>query len=99
MSKVEPTARTDAAELERLDDQALARLVKERANQPTIPVSGDDLSEADEARERGGRKSQEMRGEYRVGTGPAGRDMPEAVTRQSETGLADPMSRTVLPRV
>lgn len=45
MSKVEPSAGTDEAELERLDDAALARLVRARANQPTIPVGVEDLSE------------------------------------------------------
>ncbi|MEY2343105.1 restriction endonuclease subunit S [Acidithiobacillus sp. IBUN Pt1247-S3] len=44
MSKAKPTASADEAELERLDDQELARLVRERADEPTIPVSVEDLS-------------------------------------------------------
>jgi type I restriction enzyme S subunit len=45
VSKVEPSAGTDETELEQLDDEALAKLVRERANQPTIPVSVKDLAD------------------------------------------------------
>lgn len=54
--------RKDKAELEKLDDEALARLVKERENQPTIRFSVKDLSGPDDAGEVEGIKTQEMRG-------------------------------------
>ena len=50
MSKEKPPADADEAEQERLDDEALIKLVKERANQRTIPVSLDELLELDKRR-------------------------------------------------
>jgi type I restriction enzyme S subunit len=82
MSEERSNAATDKAELERLDDQAPARLVKERANQPTIQVSVEDLSGPDDASEGIGFKAEEMRGEYQPGADPVAWVTPEAVTRQ-----------------
>ncbi|MHB1202431.1 MAG: restriction endonuclease subunit S [Acidithiobacillus sp.] len=83
---ISPSGRNDKAELERLDDEALARLVKERENEPTIQVGVEDFSDPGDASDAGGLQAQETRGEYRVGTDPvgwvppAGDKRPEAVT-------------------
>jgi hypothetical protein len=45
MNKEKPPVGADEAEQERLDDEALVKVVKERANQRTIPVSLDELLE------------------------------------------------------
>ena len=84
--RISPSGRNDKAELERLDDEALARLVKERENEPTIQVVVEDFSDPGDASDAGGLQAQETRGEYRVGTDPvgwvppAGDKRPEAVT-------------------
>jgi len=44
MSEVKPNSRTEEDELERLDDEALVELIRERSNEPTIPVWVEDLS-------------------------------------------------------
>jgi type I restriction enzyme, S subunit len=95
VSKVEPSASADEAELEQLDDEALARLVRERANQPTIPISVEDLSGPDDA---GGLKAREIRGEYRVGSAPVGWVRPEAVTHCSYRPIGEVVKPT-RPRV
>jgi len=82
--KIPPFGRNDNAELESLDDEALARLVKERANQPTIPVSMADLSGPEDASAGKSFKAREMRGEYRVGANPVGWVRPEAVTHHNQ---------------
>ncbi len=95
--KISPFGRNDNAELERLDDEALVSLVKERANQPTIRVSVEDLSWPDDAGGEYGLETREMRGEFRVGTDPLGRVRREAVTRQDQTG-ADLLARILKHR-
>ncbi|MHB0889094.1 restriction endonuclease subunit S [Acidithiobacillus sp.] len=64
MNKVKPTASADDAEIERLDDEELAQLVKERANESTIPVSMDELSKPDDASDECRFRAEEKRAEY-----------------------------------
>lgn len=64
--KISPSGRNDNTELERLDDEALARLVRERANQPTIPVSVEDLSGPGDTSGGSRLTAQERRGAYCV---------------------------------
>jgi type I restriction enzyme S subunit len=84
MSEERSNAATDEVELERLDDEALARLVKERANQPTIQDSVEDLSGLDDGSDAGGLQAEERKGEYRVVPDPVRWVRPEAVTRHDK---------------
>jgi len=97
MTKMGPSDRADEAQMEMLEDKALARLVKERANQPTIQVGVKDLSVPDDACKGGGLQAKEMRGEHQVGSVPVEWVRPEAVTRKAETG-ADLLARILQHR-
>jgi type I restriction enzyme S subunit len=78
-------AASGEATLERQDNVALAKLVRARAQEPTIRVGQDDLLKPEET--SGGcdaMKVEEMRGNYKINPDLIGRVRREGVTHQDE---------------
>ena len=85
MSGDKTAAASGEATLERQDNVALAKLVRARAQEPTIRVGQDDLLKPEET--SGGcdaMKVEEMRGNYKINPDLIGRVRREGVTHQDE---------------
>jgi type I restriction enzyme S subunit len=92
VNKGKKAADTREVMLERLDDIALAKLVREREHEPTIKVGLDDLLNPDETNGGEGLKVEERRGNYRVSPASVGWVRPEAVTRHAVQAPMAPLS-------